>query len=208
MTRIGIYGGAFDPPHLAHLAIARAAWVQFQLDQLRVIPTGSAWHKNRPLTASLHRLAMAHLAFDDIHRVVVDPREIQRDGPTFTIDTLSELKVEYPNALFYLFVGQDQAQAFTTWHRWEAILDIATLVVAQRPDGSSADNPADTARWHNGVPAKVQSLDMPMMDVSATDIRSRLSQADLEPTSLPEHVLRYIKQHCLYQTHSDDRNHS
>ncbi|WP_408595188.1 nicotinate (nicotinamide) nucleotide adenylyltransferase [Limnohabitans sp.] len=206
MTRIGLYGGAFDPPHLAHVALARSALVQFQLEQLRVIPTGSAWHKNRPLTAAHHRLAMAHLAFDDIHSVRVDPREMKRDGPTYTIDTLSDLKVEYPNAVFFLFVGQDQAQAFTTWHRWEAILDIATLVVAQRPGVGSVDSVLDTARWHNGGPAKVQSLDMSAMDVSATDIRSRIAQADLEPTSLPALVLRYIKQHRLYQTHTDDRN--
>ena len=85
--RIGVFGGAFDPPHQAHVALARAAIEQFELDSLHVIPTGQAWHKARALSTAEHRLAMTKLAFQDEAKVVIDERELQRTGPTFTIDT-------------------------------------------------------------------------------------------------------------------------
>ena len=86
--RIGVFGGAFDPPHNAHVALARAALEQFDLDVLHVIPTGLAWHKSRALSAPEHRLSMARLAFGDIDGVTLDARELQRAGPTYTIETL------------------------------------------------------------------------------------------------------------------------
>lgn len=204
MTRIGIFGGAFDPPHIAHIALARAAVAQFHLDELRVIPTGSAWHKSRPLSNVTHRLAMAHLAFDEIDKVHVDSREIDRHGPTYTVDTLTALKIEHPQAVFYVFIGEDQALAFKTWHRWPAILDMAMVVVAQRPGMSTAEKSSRTAQWHNEVSAHVQSLDLPSMAVSATDIRSRLANAAPMPPWLPASVQRYIDQHRLYPTLAND----
>ena len=100
--RIGVFGGAFDPPHHAHVALARAAIEQFELGSLHVIPTGQAWHKARALSAAEHRLAMTRLAFQDDAKVVVDERELQRTGPTFTIDTLEALQAENPQARLYL----------------------------------------------------------------------------------------------------------
>ena len=204
MTRIGIFGGAFDPPHIAHIALARAAVAQFHLDELRVIPTGSAWHKSRSLSSGTHRLAMAHLAFDEIDKVHVDSREIDRDGPTYTVDTLTALKTEHPQAMFYLFIGEDQALAFKTWHQWPAILDMATVVVAQRAGLLDAEKSSRASQWHNGASANVQSLDMPPMAVSATEIRSHLANAAPMPPWLPASVQRYIDQHRLYTTHAND----
>ena len=86
--RIGVFGGAFDPPHLAHMALVKTAVADLQLDELRVIPTGQAWHKPRALSPAHHRLAMAQLAFADLPNVLVDPRETQRVGPSYTVDTL------------------------------------------------------------------------------------------------------------------------
>lgn len=204
MTRIGIFGGAFDPPHIAHIALARAAVAQFHLDELRIIPTGSAWHKSRPLSSGTHRLAMAHLAFDEIDKVHVDSREIDRDGPTYTVDTLTALKTEHPQAVFYVFIGEDQALAFKTWYQWPAILDVARVVVAQRAGLSNAEKFSRVAQWHNGVSANVQSLDLPPMAVSATEIRSRLANAAPMPPWLPASVQRYIDQHRLYPTLAND----
>ena len=96
--RLGVYGGAFDPPHLAHVALARTALHQLELDELRIFPTGQAWHKARALTAAEHRLAMVQLAFGALADTVVDARELQRSGPTYTIDTLRELRAEMPQA--------------------------------------------------------------------------------------------------------------
>jgi nicotinate-nucleotide adenylyltransferase len=92
--RLGIFGGSFDPPHMAHIALAQHAIAQFKLDVLRIIPTGDAWHKTRPLTASPHRLAMTRLAFAHLPQAEVDTREIDRLGATYTLDTLLELQAE------------------------------------------------------------------------------------------------------------------
>ena len=101
-----MFGGAFDPPHVAHVALAQAAVEQLQLDQLRIFPTGQAWHKAPPLTASKeHRLALAGVAFGGLPRTVIDDRELRRPGPTYTIDTLRELKAEYPDAQLFLVMG-------------------------------------------------------------------------------------------------------
>lgn len=198
VLRVGVFGGAFDPPHRAHLQLAQAALAQFQLDRLHVIPTGHAWHKTRALTASHHRLAMARLAFADMPQVLVDPREIEREGPTYTVDTLASLSSEYPDAALFLFIGADQAQAFKTWHRWQDILKMATLVVADRPGDDAGEKSSSHAQWHNAVSPNVQRLDMPSLAISATEIRSHLAQAMQTPLWLPASVQHYIDQHRLY----------
>ena len=196
-----MFGGAFDPPHIAHIALAKHAIAQFDLDELRIIPTGDAWHKARKLTPSPHRLAMTRLAFADVARVVVDPREIDRDGATYTFDTLQALQAEIPAVDWYLFIGADQANAFQTWHRWQEILGLATLVVANRPlDGQGAH----VSQWHNAISPDVQRLDMPSLNVSATDIRAHFAQASqsaaLMSAWLPAAVQHYIEKHSLYQS--------
>ena len=104
--RVGVFGGAFDPPHIAHVALARAAVEQLQLDELRIFPTGQAWHKAQTLSAPEHRLAMARIAFADVPRAVIDDRELRRPGPTYTIDTLRELMAERPQAQLFLASGR------------------------------------------------------------------------------------------------------
>lgn len=207
--RLGIFGGSFDPPHRAHIALAQHAVAQFQLDELRIIPTGDAWHKARPLTPSPHRLAMTRLAFAEVTQALVDTREIDRLGATYTIDTLLELKAEQPDAALFLFIGADQARAFQTWHRWQDIESLATVVVAQRPPVSTdALQPAGqpgAAQWHNAVSPDVQRLDMPSLNVSATEIRAHFAQApqthtDLMSAWLPASVQHYIEKHSLYRS--------
>jgi nicotinate-nucleotide adenylyltransferase len=198
LLRIGIFGGAFDPPHRAHLALAEAALTQFKLDRLYVIPTGHAWHKARVLTESHHRLAMARLAFAELPQVWVDPREIEREGPTYTVDTLTSLKHELPGTALFLFMGADQAQAFKTWHRWQDILNLATVVVADRPNGLAHDSAHGHAQWHNAVSPTVQHVDMPSLTISATEIRAHLAQALPTAQWLPTSVQHYIDQHRLY----------
>jgi len=193
--RIGILGGAFDPPHLAHLALAKAAVEQLHLDELRVIPTGQAWHKPRPLTAAAHRLAMAELLFAKLPQAVVDARETRRSGPTYTNDTLTELRAETPDADLFLIIGADQAQALTTWHAWEQILRSATICVADRPfsTGAGAVFDAETA-----YPDRFFHLQMPAMALSATDIRAAISTHQNVTALVGESVARYIAAHHLY----------
>ncbi|MEP6966196.1 MAG: nicotinate (nicotinamide) nucleotide adenylyltransferase, partial [Polaromonas sp.] len=136
--RIGVFGGAFDPPHNAHVALARAALEQFALDALYIVPTGQAWHKARTLSDAEDRLAMTRLAFGDIAGVVVDERELQRAGPTFTIDTLQALQAENPAAQLYLFIGADQFSTFRQWHKWQEILELAIICIADRAQSTLA----------------------------------------------------------------------
>jgi nicotinate-nucleotide adenylyltransferase len=121
-----MFGGAFDPPHIAHVALAKAAVEQLGLDELRVFPTGQAWHKSGTVASPEDRLAMARIAFGDLARTVVDDRELHRAGPTYTIDTLRELGAQYPGAQLYLVMGEDQAVSLTRWRDWQAVLRLAT----------------------------------------------------------------------------------
>lgn len=204
--RIAVFGGAFDPPHRAHLALAQAALTQLQLDELRVIPTGQAWHKERPLSPAHHRLAMTRLAFASCPQAVVDGREMQRAGNTYTFDTLQALRLEQPNAQWWLLIGEDQALRFTTWHRWRELLDQVQLVVADRPE-SAAETGADHERalrgqWHNALPDAVrqhmQVLRWVPQSVSATAIRHAVQTGQDASMGLQPPVLQYIQQHHLY----------
>lgn len=192
VRRIGIFGGAFDPPHHAHVALARAALGQLELDELRVLPTGQAWHKARPLSLAEHRLAMTRLAFADLPGVVVDERELLRPGPSYTIDTLEALADEQPGAQFFLLMGADQWAALPTWHRWQDIAARAQLCVLARP-GAQPPVPRP------GLPLP-RMLELPPMDCSATAIRQAIaagSSPDLTRL-LPDAVARYISSHGLY----------
>lgn len=200
--RIGVFGGAFDPPHNAHVALAKAALDQLDLAELHVIPTGQAWHKSRPLTPKQDRLAMARLAFSALKgTVVVDSREVLRDGPTYTLDTLHELQQEQPGAQLVLIMGADQATALPTWHGWQDILRTAIVSVAYR-----ALSTGDTARFDPkmlpGLPAgaRFEALELPLMDTSATEIRRRAALGVDISSLVPPTVARYIDQHHLYRS--------
>ena len=199
--RIGIFGGAFDPPHNAHVALAKTALSELELDTLHVIPTGQAWHKARTLSEPEHRLAMTRLAFADVAQVAVDDREIKRAGPTFTIDTLQSLQIENPGAQLYLLMGSDQFAAFEQWHQWRAITKIAIICIAARARFDWArgqSNAEKEPKMHTAI------LDMPQMPVSATQIRqlvaSGLGENQVMADLLPPAVASYIAKHRLYQT--------
>ncbi|MEO8023168.1 nicotinate (nicotinamide) nucleotide adenylyltransferase [Polaromonas sp.] len=194
-----MFGGSFDPPHLAHVALAQAAVAQLKLDTLYIIPTGEAWHKARTLSAAEHRLAMATLAFAGLDHVVVDERELQRAGPSFTIDTLEALQAENPGAQLYLIIGNDQFAALKTWHRWQAILEIAIICIANRADPIRAEAGFDLETQARHA---VLTLQLPLMPVSATAIRRQISSGNTSPQAwtpmVPEPVARYIERHRLY----------
>ena len=195
--RIGVFGGAFDPPHIAHVTLARAAIEQLRLDVLFVIPTGDAYHKSRSLTPAVHRLEMAHLAFADLDCVVVDPRETRRSGPSYTVDTLLELRTEFPKAQLFLVVGEDQAQALGSWHRFSEIPRIATICVAARTQSAGANGTFNAIS--SGI-LGLRPLEMPLMEVSATEIRLRLACGQDVAPLVFDPVARYIAQHHLYRT--------
>ncbi len=210
--RVGVFGGAFDPPHNTHAALIERALAQLQLDELRVIPTGQAWHKARSLSPAADRLAMAQLAFSKIPRVLVDDRETQRTGPSYTVDTLRELRQENPAAEFLLLIGGDQARALPTWHRWKEVLQFATICVADRADQTRAGGTFDPQNQANAVKfgsgsfpgwpssARFLLLQTPLSPVSASDIRARVAARQSIDALVCEPVARYIVQHHLFQT--------
>ncbi|MEY4266759.1 MAG: hypothetical protein RIS90_1294 [Pseudomonadota bacterium] len=196
-TRIGIFGGAFDPPHTAHRALVRAALDHLALDRLLVIPTGQAWHKTRTLTPARHRLAMARLCFADFSQVDVDPLEIERPGPSYTVDTLHALQARWPGAEWFLLIGEDQARALTQWRDWWHVVQLATICVAERDDSTGAGGQFDPPE---PLAQRFVRLPVPPMAVSATDIRARLGKHQSVESLVFEPVARYIEQHHLYQT--------
>ena len=194
LARAGMFGGAFDPPHRVHVALARAAIAQLRLDRLFVFPTGDAWHKPRTLTAAAHRLAMTRLAFAELPQVQVDERELRRAGPTYSVDTLRELQSEHPGAQLVLLMGEDQAAGFASWHAWQEIASLAVLCVAGRGSGAGIT----ALRALPGV--RVETLRLPAMPESATEIRARLT-AGQDITDLVEPaVASYIESHHLYRS--------
>ena len=199
-NRIGVFGGAFDPPHNAHVALARVALEQLALDELKVFPTGDAWHKPRPLSAATHRLAMARLAFEGLDRVCVDEREIRRAGPTYTIDTLLALQAEHPGAQLVLILGEDQARALPNWHRWQEILQFAIICVATRDTAAgSFDESKAFAGFAGVLDAHLQHLVLAPMDVGSTRIRALAAAGQSIAPLVPQAVARYISHHHLYQ---------
>jgi nicotinate-nucleotide adenylyltransferase len=202
--RLGVFGGAFDPPHAAHVALVQAAVLQLGLDQVRVLPTGQAWHKPRSLSEASHRLAMARLAFEAVPEAVVDAREMLRQGPSYTVDTLRELKSEFPQAQLFLLIGDDQRRSLPAWHQIEEIARLAIICAAGRDaavqawSDSSADAPG---AFPHSIDARIQTLTMPLMPHSATDIRALVATDRNIQGLVPPAVERYIHEHHLYRPH-------
>lgn len=194
LARVGMFGGAFDPPHRAHVALARAAVEQLKLDRLCVMPTGQAWHKDRTLTSAEHRLALTRLAFEGVPNVEIDDRELRRAGPTYSVDTLRELHDEHPVAQLYLLMGEDQAAGFTHWMAWHEIARMAVLCVAGRGTGSGLA----ALRALPGV--RVEALQWAQMPESATEIRSRLAAGQDIADLVEPAIASYIESHHLYQS--------
>ncbi len=191
-SRVGIFGGSFDPVHNAHLALARLAVAELQLDRLLWVPAGQPWQKQRAVTPAVDREAMVSLAIEGEPRFALSQVETRRQGPSFTLDTVRELEALHPGTRWYLVIGQDQYASFHTWHEWQALLGLVTLAIANRPDAPlSADS--QVLRFPH------EAVALPMMDISSTDIRERLAHGQGIDDLVPPPVARYIARHHLYQ---------
>ena len=192
--RIGLLGGSFDPPHLAHLALGRLAFQQLALDELRWLPAGAPWQKaGRRMASGHHRAAMLTALLQDEPGQVIDTRELARSGPTYTIDTVRELQAETPGADWFFILGQDQYGRFDTWRDWPELLQRLTLAVADRAGQVPAPPPALAA-----VPHRVVALPLPRHDIAASDIRGQLAAGTTVAALAPlvgAAVAGYIDQH-------------
>lgn len=212
---IGILGGSFDPVHIGHLQLARDALEQLGLAEVRFIPAGQPWQKHVVADAA-QRAHMVELAIGGEPRLVLDMHEIERGGPTYTIDTLRALRAALgADVPLVLIIGGDQMQRLDTWHEWRHLLELAHLGVARRndavltlswplqdyynshwvPRGEFAARPAGT----------VVEIDMTPVDASATEIRTLLAappspeRAARLAAIVPAAVLDYIRAHSLYK---------
>jgi nicotinate-nucleotide adenylyltransferase len=195
MRRIGLFGGSFDPVHLGHVALARAALDGLGLDEVLWIPAGQPWQKSRPLAPAEHRAAMVALAIAGEPRFRLERCELNRGGPSYTIDTVRELQqaVGMVAVDWLLLIGQDQYAGLPTWQGWRELLQRVTLAVARREAALTA--PAALA----SVPHRRLEIPMPAMAVSSTEVRRRAAAGLRLDAMVPPEVARYIASHGLYR---------
>jgi nicotinate-nucleotide adenylyltransferase len=185
-VRTGILGGTFDPIHVGHLHTAECALHQADLDRVLMVPAGDPWQKSgRDVTEGKHRLEMCRLAVADADGLEVDLREVDRDGPTYTIETLGTFPSDEE---LFLILGSDSLGGIETWQRWEEVLDRATLIEAPRPG-----TPRGMGDRHGAM-----QLDMGLLEISSTDIRRRVAEGRPYRYLVTGPVYGYIEQTNLY----------
>ena len=193
--RVGLLGGSFNPVHHAHLLLAQAALKHLELDQVQLIPAGQPWQRPALGASPEHRLNMLRLATKGLPNVEINPIEIHRTGPTYTIETLEALE---PNHEYFWILGSDQLANFCTWRSWQDIARRVKLAVAQRP-GSILTPPLALSQWLQSQNRTLLVIPFEPQDVSATAIRQRLALQQSARDLLPEVVEQYIYEHGLYR---------
>ena len=199
---VGLFGGSFNPPHLAHLIVAEAVREQFGLDEVWWMPAHTPPHKPGAAMASpAHRLEMARLATRSNPAFRVRDDEVARGGISYTVETLRLLQKRHPGAAFSLILGSDSLAGFASWHRPGEIVERAALLVYRRP-GGSADGKAE-----GSVPAlaprfarRLRVAEAPLLEISGTALRARRRQGRSLRYLVPGAVRAYIAEHGLYRT--------
>ena len=195
LPRIGLLGGSFDPIHLAHIALAQAALSYLQLAGVQFIPAAQPWQR-RPLQASAdQRLDMLRLALAGQERLSINTAELDRGGPTYTIDTVRQLPQD---SRYVWLLGTDQLANFCTWHDWQEIVARVDLAVAQRP-GSSLQAPPALAEWLTAHGRQLEEIPFEPRQVSASNIRARQAHGDSLHGLVAPAVASYIDAHGLYR---------
>ena len=196
---IGVMGGTFDPVHNGHLIVAEEAKAQLNLNEVLFIPAGQPWLKaDRTITPAEHRLNMLRLALADRPYFKISEMEVRRLGPTYTIDTITELRAQLDDKdeLFFI-LGQDSLMQLPQWHDAPKLIELCYLVAAPRPDVKKPDLKALETEIP-GISQRVMLMNRPLVDISATNIRERVARGLSVRHLVPEPVNRYIKEHGLY----------
>lgn len=213
---IGLLGGTFDPIHLGHLRLAEELGEALNLDEVRLLPTGTPPHRAVPQASAAHRLAMVRLAIAGNPRFTVDEHEIHKTTPCYMVDTLGALRGELGRERpLTLFLGSDAFLGLTTWHDWRRLFALAHLAVAQRPG-------FDPAGWHSAMPAalarelaqrrseasdglhsapagRIYLHEITQLDIAARRIRALIAAGRSIRYLVPDAVLDYIERHRLYR---------
>jgi nicotinate-nucleotide adenylyltransferase len=195
--RVGVFGSAFNPPHTGHLVLAAEARWRLGLDLVAVVPTGEAYHKRSDIDpGSETRYELAEAAFREEGACDVLRLEVDRPGPSLTVDTLTELTGQFPGAELFLLLGADAALGLADWQSPGEVLELATVVVAPRP----GIDPAEVERACSalGAPEKVEMIEMPRIDITSTVIRGRVERGEPFRHLVPQLVAEMITERGLY----------
>jgi nicotinate-nucleotide adenylyltransferase len=198
LQRLGIFGGTFDPIHLGHLVIAEEALNSLKLDRVLFIPARiSPFKLGLVSVCAENRLRMVELAIADNAAFQVSRLEIDREGPSYTVDTLRQLRSEYGSVpVFYLLMGTDSLMTIASWHRAQELTKLAQIIAYTRP-GIALDL-EELDRQVPGLAAATHLLDAVKLEISATDLRSRIRAQRTIRYLVPSPVEEYIREHDLY----------
>jgi nicotinate-nucleotide adenylyltransferase len=187
--RLGVFGGSFDPIHNGHLVAAKQVRAELGLDTVIFVPAGNQWQKTNQ-TPSVHRLEMTRLAVAGVRGFQVSAIDVERPGPTYSVDTLGDLRQLHPDAKFFFIIGTDALAGIGSWKSAESLFSVAQVVVVHRP-GSPLLVPEI---------ARGQILEMPIdgLEISSTQVRELLQSGGDASGLLPASVLRYIEEQNLY----------
>ena len=204
-VRYGILGGTFDPPHIGHLALAQEAFARLQLDRVWFVPAATPPHKRgQPISDAAHRRAMVELAIAGDERFGLDTVDLDRSGPSYTVETVRRLRQRWGDEAWIGFiVGWDMLLSLPTWH--EPVNTLATLdalIATRRPGYSEPDDDehslAELERSLPSIRAKLRMLSAPQLDISASELRERVAQGLPVRYLTPDAVCAYISSHGLY----------
>ncbi len=208
--RIGVLGGTFDPVHIGHLRGALEVAALLELDELRLTPSARPPHRDTPSVSAQDRLAMVQCAVQGVPPLTVDDRELLRDKPSYTIDTLESMRAELAaDDQLFLLLGWDAFCGLPSWHRWEELLEHCHIVVLQRPDADSespdamrnllAARAVSDPKALKGPGGHITFVWQTPLSVSATQIRQLLASGKSVRFLVPDAVLAYIEAHGLYR---------
>ncbi len=201
IRRIGLFGGTFDPPHIGHLILAETVRDELGLDEIRFVVANDPWQKtsNRFISEAGLRLEMVRAALDGVDGMTASGVEIELGGPSYSVVTLEHLRHDEPDVSWLLIVGADAAAGLDTWHRSDELAAQVDVVVVNRPslgvelDGGGRDEPAVPPGW------RWQSVDIPMIGVSSTDLRARVADGRSIRFLTPARVALIIERSQLYR---------
>ena len=204
-----LLGGTFDPVHYGHLRCAEEARQKLGVTSLSLLPAGQPVHRAAPRASAAQRLKMLQLAIEEFPHLAIDTREIDRDGPSYMVDTLKEIRQQNPHRPLLLLIGQDAANHLDSWYQWTELFELAHIVILTRPAAHVAYSQeltdlvqekqvATAAKMLTSPAGKVFRLQVAAIDISATMIKSIIRLGRSPKGMLPAAVLTYIDENALY----------
>lgn len=195
--RLGIYGGTFDPIHFGHLAVARDVFSVFKLSRVVFVPARQSPMRGPPIASARHRLAMARLAVGGTSEFGVSSIDVDRPAPSFMIDTIQHFLDEYPSAEMFVIIGADALLEISSWRKLDELMDLAQIIAVPRP-GFPMRVPSQVEAERGNARYPVHFHSMPVIDISASHVRTLCARQRFIDTYVPVAVTQYVAAHQLY----------